>query len=61
MNQVYHIRPVFTEAIWGGQQLIEKYGYKTDLNNIGESYSVIAMKDHLDCEVAETGEKLSDF
>lgn len=61
MKQIYHILPVFTEGIWGGQQLIEKYGFKTDLNNIGECYSVIAMENHLDCDVKETGEKLSVF
>jgi len=61
MKQIYHIRPVFTEAIWGGQQLIQKYGFKTELSNIGECYNVIAMKGHLDCDVEETGEKLSDF
>ena len=61
MKKIFHISPVFTEAIWGGQQLINKYGYKTELNNIGECYNVIAMKGHLDCHVEETGEKLSDF
>jgi len=61
MKQIYHILPVFTEAIWGGRQLIEKYGFKTNLKNIGECYNVIAMKGHLDCDVEETGEKLSDF
>lgn len=61
MKKIYHIAPVFTEAIWGGQQLIEKYNYKTDLANIGECYNVIAMPGHLNCDVIETGEKLSDF
>ena len=61
MKKIYKINPVFTEAIWGGQQLIEKYGYKSDLANIGECYNVIAMPNHLDCTVAETGEYLSEF
>jgi len=61
MKKIYHIEPVFTEAIWGGQQLIRKYGWKTNLNNIGEAYNVIAMPGHLDCDVSETGEKLSVF
>ena len=61
MKKIYHILPVFTEALWGGQQLIEKYGYKSKLNNIGECYNVIALKGKLDCDVEETGEKLSDF
>lgn len=61
MTQIYHIKPVFTAALWGGQQLIDKYHFTSDLVNIGECYNVIALKDHLDCEVAETGEKLSSF
>lgn len=61
MKQLYHIEPVFTEALWGGQQLIEKYGYQTDLANIGECYNVIAMPSHLDCTVTETQEPLSHF
>lgn len=61
MKQIYHIEPVFTEAIWGGRQLIDKYGYQSELANIGECYNVIAMKNHLDCTVTETKEPLSQF
>ncbi|MDL2276717.1 class I mannose-6-phosphate isomerase [Breznakia sp. OttesenSCG-928-G09] len=61
MKKIYHILPVFNERIWGGQELIKRYGYKTDLKNIGECYNVIAMPNHLDCDVLETNEKLSAF
>ena len=60
-KKIYHIKPVFTQALWGGQQLKEKYGYESDLDNIGECYNVIALKGFLDCDVLETKEKLSDF
>lgn len=60
-NKFYHILPVFTYRVWGSDALIKKYGYESDLPNIGECYNVIAMPGHLDCDVAETGEKLSAF
>jgi mannose-6-phosphate isomerase len=41
--------------------LIEKYHYKTSLKNIAESYCCIAIPNHLDCDVVDTGDKLSDF
>ncbi len=60
-NRLYKILPVFNYRVWGGNRLKEKYGYVSDLPNIGECYNVIAMKGHLDCTVEETNEKLSDF
>jgi len=47
--------------MWGGQHLIEKYHYQTELKNIAESYCCIAIPNHLDCDVIDTGDKLSDF
>lgn len=60
-KKLYKIKPVFNYRVWGGNRLKEKYGYVSDLPNIGECYNVIAMKGHLDCTVEETNEKLSDF
>jgi mannose-6-phosphate isomerase class I len=60
-KKLYRIQPVFNYRVWGGNRLKEKYGYVSDLPNIGECYNVIAMKDHLDCTVIETNEKLSEF
>ncbi len=60
-KKLYKILPVFNYRIWGGNRLKEKYGYVSDLPNIGECYNVIAMKGHLDCTVEATGQKLSDF
>ncbi|MFR5774585.1 MAG: class I mannose-6-phosphate isomerase [Oscillospiraceae bacterium] len=52
---------MFEERMWGGQHLIEKYHYQTELKNIAESYCCIAIPNHLDCDVIDTGDKLSDF
>ncbi len=60
-NKLYKIEPVFNYRIWGGNALKEMYGFESDLENIGECYNVIAMEDHLDCEVAEMNMKLSEF
>ena len=60
-KKIYHILPVFNYRIWGSHELEKRYGYKTNQPNAGEVYNVIAMPGHLDCEVAETHEKLSDF
>lgn len=57
----YKIKPIFEERVWGGQKLIDHFGYKTDLKNIAECYHVIAIPNHLDNIVIETGELLSDF
>lgn len=62
MKQIYHITPVYTESLWGGQQLSQMYGYqKEGFNNIGEVYNVMAMPGYLDCGVVEAKQKLSDF
>lgn len=60
-KKIYRIKPVFEERMWGGQHLIEKYNYETELKNIAESYCCIAIPNHLDCDVIDTGDKLSDF
>ncbi len=41
-GKIYKILPVFEERIWGTQELRERYGYETDLNNIAEVYNVVA-------------------
>lgn len=60
-QKIYRIKPVFEERMWGDQHLIEKYHYQTELKNIAESYCCIAIPNHLDCDVIDTGDKLSDF
>ena len=60
-GKIYKILPVFEERIWGTQELRERYGYETDLNNIAEVYNVVALPGHLDNEVEGTGMRLSEF
>jgi mannose-6-phosphate isomerase len=60
-RKIYRIKPVFEERMWGGQHLIDKYDYKTELKNIAESYCCISIPNHLDCDIIDTGDKLSDF
>lgn len=61
MSKLHKIEPVFNYRIWGGNRLKEKYGYQSDLANIGECYHVIAMPGHLDCWVPEANMTLSQF
>lgn len=62
MNKmIYSIEPVFEERIWGTQEIRERFGYETDLENIAEVYNVVGQKDHLDNFVTEAGMYLSDF
>ena len=61
MSKLYKIDPVFNYRIWGGNRLKEKYGYQSDLPNIGECYHVIAMPGHLDCWVPDANMSLSQF
>lgn len=58
---IYHIEPVLQSFIWGGRKIIDTYHLKTDLENVGQIYHVIALENHLDCLVTETGETLSKF
>lgn len=61
MKRIYHIEPIYKSFVWGGRKLIEKYNIKTNLDNIGTIYHVIAIPGHLDNTVIEAGEPLSQF
>lgn len=61
MNQIYHIRPIYKDFVWAGHKLIDYFGLRTELPNVGTIYTVIADKGNLDNIVEETGEVLSDF
>lgn len=37
--------PVFKEIVWGGNNLRDKYGFKTELNNIAEAWMLCARND----------------
>ena len=57
----YRIEPILEARIWGGTKIAKQFNYKTELSNIAEVYHVIAIPNHLDNTVLDTGEKLSDF
>jgi mannose-6-phosphate isomerase len=60
-KQIFYIEPILEDRIWGGQDLKKKYNIKTDLKNIAEIYTVIAIPNHLDCDVRGQNCKLSEF
>ena len=60
-RQLYHIEPIYKSFIWGGRALIDHFHIKTDMENIGTIYHVIAIPGQLDNTVRETGEPLSVF
>jgi mannose-6-phosphate isomerase len=59
--KMYKILPIYEQRLWGGRDLIERFHFQTELENIAEAYCVIAIPNHLDCEVEGTNEKLSSF
>lgn len=61
MKKIYHIKPIYKSFIWGGRKLIDEFNLKTDLPNVGTIYTVIAVKNHLDNIVEETGGTLSEL
>lgn len=60
-KKIYEIEPILEERIWGGRALIEKFRIETELNNVAEMYSVIAIPGHLDCMVKTVEQPLSVF
>ena len=47
-RQLYHIEPIYKSFIWGGRALIDHFHIKTDMENIGTIYHVIAIPGQLD-------------
>lgn len=60
-KKIYRIEPILEERVWGGQKIREKFKYESDLENIAQVYHVIAIPNHLDNKVIDTGENLSEF
>lgn len=61
MKKIYHIEPVLESFVWAGDKIVEYYGYETKMKKVGQAYHVIALPDHLDNVITETGEHLSEF
>lgn len=60
-RKIFQIDPILESRIWGGRSLIKMFDLKTDLPNVAEIYSVIAIPNHLDCNVREENIPLSQF
>lgn len=60
-KQIYSIKPIFEERIWGGTGLTDYWDLDTDIIKVAEMYMVIAIPNHLDCMVTEADLPLSEF
>ncbi len=60
-KQLYKIKPVYQQTIWGGNTIKSYYHIENDMENIGQIYHVIALENHLDNVVEGTNETLSSF
>ena len=48
MSNIFHIKPIYKEFIWGGRKLIDYFHLPQSLEQIGTIYHVIAVPGHLD-------------
>ena len=60
-RKIFQIDPILESRIWGGRSLIKMFDLKTDLPNVAEIYSVIALPNDLDCNVRVVIIPLSQF
>lgn len=62
MKQIVKILPYYEPRMWGGgTRLEEEFGYKTDVQPLGEVYNVVALNGQADCEVPEMNMTLSEL
>jgi len=67
-KQIVNVEPVFKERIWGGTQMRTRFHGHTELDRIGEMWSVAALKGNgdnrlseIDMSLSEAYEKLPDW
>lgn len=60
-KRAYKISPHFEPRIWGGERMVRRYGYETDVRPVGEVYCVVALPGGADCAVEGTGMTLSEL
>lgn len=60
-HSVYRVEPLYKSFVWAGHKLIDRFGLKTDLENVGTIYSVLALPGELDNPVTGTGMTLSEL
>ena len=59
-KQIIHVQPVFKERIWGGKLIKTRYNGVTDIEPVGELWSVAAFKDSGDNVLTELNMTLSE-
>ena len=52
MYELLFLRPIFKEAVWGGNRLKDQFGYEIPSDHTGECWAISAHENG-DCEVAE--------
>ena len=60
-HSVYRVEPLYKSFVWAGHKLIDRFGLKTDLENVGTIYNVLALPGELDNPVTGTGMTLSEL
>ena len=60
-HSVYRVEPLYKSFVWAGHKLIDRFGLKTDLENVGTIYNVVALPGELDNPVTGTGMTLSEL
>lgn len=61
MYELLFLKPIFKEAVWGGNRLKDQFGYEIPSDHTGECWAISAHENG-DCEVAEgeyKGQRLS--
>lgn len=59
-KQIVHVEPIFKERIWGGNQIKTRFHGITDLDPVGEIWSVAALKELGDNHLSELNMSLSE-
>jgi len=59
-KQIVHVEPVYKERIWGGTLIKTRFNGKTDIDRIGELWSVCALKGNGDNMLTELKISLSE-
>ena len=61
MANIYKLKPILQATVWGSNKITEYYNIQTDIEKVGQMYHVIALENHLDNIIEDTGETLSSF
>lgn len=59
-KQIVHVEPIFKERIWGGNQIKTRFHGITEIDPVGEIWSVAALKEFGDNRLSELNMSLSE-